>query len=144
MLRLRLLPALAAVALSAGGCDDRTPTVSECYPSADACGDIQLEAQVLLFSAVGGDREQGQALYAQHCASCHGLDGKGTGPAAVIDMTNPSWQANYTDNRIRATVLSGRGMRMPAIALPDDPLRDLISYVRTLERDPSAPAASPY
>ncbi|GHC93144.1 hypothetical protein GCM10007320_43790 [Pseudorhodoferax aquiterrae] len=35
---------------------------------------------------------QGQALYAQHCAACHGADGRGQGPLAAAQ---PVWPPNF-------------------------------------------------
>lgn len=35
------------------------------------------------------DIAAGQALYAQHCATCHGLDGVGNGPMAPILLVQP-------------------------------------------------------
>jgi mono/diheme cytochrome c family protein len=34
-------------------------------------------------------REGGRALFARHCASCHGTDGKGAGPAAAALKAPP-------------------------------------------------------
>ena len=34
--------------------------------------------------------ERGKVLFVQHCASCHGTDGKGNGPVAASLKTRPS------------------------------------------------------
>jgi len=34
--------------------------------------------------------EKGRRLYVRHCAACHGIDGKGNGPAAASLKTAPS------------------------------------------------------
>ena len=52
-------------------------------------------AAFVLFPAVssgqGKDRfERGRKLYVQYCASCHGMDAKGTGPVASQLKTAPS------------------------------------------------------
>jgi len=42
-------------------------------------------------SGQGKDRlERGRKLYVQYCASCHGMDAKGTGPVAADLKTAPS------------------------------------------------------
>lgn len=40
-------------------------------------------------SHAGSARTSGRALFQQHCASCHGDDGKGAGPAAVAFKVQP-------------------------------------------------------
>nr|WP_137700822.1 cytochrome c [Marimonas lutisalis] len=35
------------------------------------------------------DAGEGQRLYEQHCATCHGLDGKGAGPMASVLLVQP-------------------------------------------------------
>jgi mono/diheme cytochrome c family protein len=52
-------------------------------------------AAFVLFPAVsagqGKDRlERGRKLYVQYCASCHGMDAKGSGPVAAELKTAPS------------------------------------------------------
>lgn len=106
-------------------------TVSRCYP-ADACGSLQYGSQPLVFTATGGDPNNGQTLYQQRCTSCHGVDGKGTGQVGQGDFTDPNWHTRFTDNQIRLTVRHGRGMAMPAAPLADDKMRDLIAYLRTM------------
>lgn len=41
------------------------------------------------------EREAGQRLYAQHCASCHGSTGRGDGPAADSMRRTPSDLTRY-------------------------------------------------
>jgi len=40
--------------------------------------------------AADTDSEQGKAIYLQHCASCHGVDGEGNGPLAAVLTTPPA------------------------------------------------------
>jgi len=45
---------------------------------------FSLSAPLSNAGAQGKDKnERGQKLFAQYCASCHGVDGKGSGPAAA-------------------------------------------------------------
>ena len=61
----------------------------------------------------GGINEQAQNMFMTVCATCHGADGKGTGPAAESlttkprNYTDPAWQASVTDDDLRKTILVG-------------------------------------
>jgi cytochrome c553 len=52
-------------------------------------------------------------IFATRCATCHGTDGKGTGPAAAAlnpkprDYTNEEWQKSVTDEQIAKTIVKG-------------------------------------
>lgn len=98
------------------------------------------------FTAVGqGDARRGKALYASHCASCHGAEGeggKGTGvtfsrprnlPIMAPALNNPGFLASASDAQIRSTILAGRaGTPMPAFAskLSAQAADDLVAYIR--------------
>ncbi len=41
-------------------------------------------------AAAAQDREAGRALFERHCATCHGLDGQGTGPMAPALLIQPT------------------------------------------------------
>ena len=53
------------------------------------------------------------ARFTSMCATCHGEDGRGDGPAAPNltvkprDYTDPKWQASVTDDQIRQIILLG-------------------------------------
>jgi mono/diheme cytochrome c family protein/rhodanese-related sulfurtransferase len=54
---------------------------------------------------VAGDVARGEALYALHCAACHGEEGQGTrGPA----LANPVFLATASDAFLRETIAAGR------------------------------------
>ena len=40
--------------------------------------------------AMAQDADAGAAVYARHCATCHGLEGKGGGPMAPILLLQPT------------------------------------------------------
>ncbi|MCA0940156.1 cytochrome c [Salipiger pacificus] len=42
-----------------------------------------------LGAALAQDADRGAALYTEHCATCHGLDGRGDGPMAGVLMIKP-------------------------------------------------------
>jgi mono/diheme cytochrome c family protein len=89
----------------------------------------------------------GRALYATHCAACHGAEGRGDGPSAAGLATKP---ANLTEGRLLNhvpdeflhSVVRGGGAAeglaptMPAFGayLGDAQIRQVVAYVRTLAR----------
>ena len=52
-------------------------------------------------------------MFATVCATCHGSEGKGDGPAAVSlnpkprNYSDPAWQGSVTDDDIKKTILLG-------------------------------------
>jgi mono/diheme cytochrome c family protein len=74
---------------------------------------------------------QGEIMFFQVCAQCHGLDGSGRGP--VSDTLNPKprnytdakWQASVTDEEIKKTILlGGAGVGKSAMMPPNPKLKD--------------------
>ena len=56
---------------------------------------------------------QAAAMFAQTCAVCHGMNGKGDGQMAQNlnpkprDYTDPAWQASVTDEQIKTIIMEG-------------------------------------
>ncbi len=83
---------------------------------------------------------EGEGLYTQRCASCHGVTGAGDGAYARSltklppEIASVGWQAEHSDEDIANVVLNG----IPGSAMP--PARDLtpaeaaslVAYLRTL------------
>jgi high-affinity iron transporter len=83
---------------------------------------------------------EGEGLYTQRCASCHGVTGAGDGAYARAltklppEIGSLAWQMEHSDEEILSAVVNG----IPASAMP--PARDLsaqdaasiVAYVRTL------------
>jgi mono/diheme cytochrome c family protein len=104
-------------------------------------------------AAPTADVRAGQALYATHCAACHGETGQGDGPSAAGFATKP---ANLTDGRVLnplpdeflASVIRGGGPAeglsptMPPFGrlLSETQLQQVIRYVRSLARPAFDPA----
>jgi mono/diheme cytochrome c family protein len=100
----------------------------------------------------GGAREASQAekMFATVCATCHGIDGTGKGPAAETlnpkprDYTDPTWQASVTDDHLRETILKGgqavgKSPMMPGQPqLKDHPevLDELVQLIRKFGKHP--------
>jgi mono/diheme cytochrome c family protein len=89
-------------------------------------------------------------LFAQHCRKCHGADGTGSparAPLARIpNFTDASWQARRSDARLVASILDGRGEKMPSWRdkVSAEEARGLVAYIRTLApRADKPPAKEP-
>lgn len=89
----------------------------------------------------------GRTVYDQHCASCHGGQGDGNGPASVWLFPKPRnfaaglfkiqstpMGALPTDDDLFQTVTRGMpGSSMPAFSyLPEQERRDVVQYIKTL------------
>ena len=81
------------------------------------------------------EEARGAKVFQANCARCHyptttqGM--KGPGLQAITKVKAMPSGAPPTEERLAATILRGRGM-MPATALNDDELRDLLAYIHTL------------
>lgn len=88
---------------------------------------------------VDGSSERGAPLYREHCSSCHGERGEGTGIATSI--SHPNFHRDTSDGYLRHTIEFGRqGTPMRSFRdLPSQALDDLVAFVRTLEHEPERP-----
>ena len=83
---------------------------------------------------------EGEGLYLQRCASCHGLSGEGDGPQAPAltrlppELASSAWQVERSDARIAEVIRHGiPGSAMPPSRdLPDSDVVKLVAFVRTL------------
>ncbi|WP_026370740.1 CopD family protein [Kallotenue papyrolyticum] len=84
----------------------------------------------------------GKAIYERSCASCHGLSGRGDGPAAATlpglpaDFTIPHF-ATHTDAQVFEWIKNGKpGTAMPAFGdqLSEEEIWQVITYLRELYR----------
>jgi mono/diheme cytochrome c family protein len=82
-----------------------TPTPTAASPApADTTG-----------SGGGGSAAEAQAalIFKSRCSTCHGMDGRGNGPAAITlnpkprNYTDPAWQKSVTDDHIREIIVKG-------------------------------------
>jgi mono/diheme cytochrome c family protein len=93
-----------------------------------------------------GSVTNGKVLYGKYCSTCHGVDGKGVGPASVYLLPKPrdftqgifKFQSTPvgslpTDQDLQRTILKGMpGSGMPSWdRLSDSERTDLIEYVKT-------------
>jgi mono/diheme cytochrome c family protein len=110
------------------------------------------KARLPPFPSSGAAREKGKALYALHCAICHGQGGGGDGPMAKLhaertrraplDLTDPVVQEAMTDGEIFWKVPTGYRLGdtviMPAFAgqMPEADRWSLVHFVRSLAAKP--------
>jgi len=92
-----------------------------------------------------GDPVEGEKQFQQLCSACHGPDAKGL-PNLGKDLTTSEFAMGKTDEELVEFVKTGRpsgdplnttGIDMPPRggnpALTDEQIKDIVSYVRTLE-----------
>jgi alcohol dehydrogenase (cytochrome c) len=99
-------------------CDDRSVMLSSRFRSLRRavglalCGRFALIAIACpLVCFAQSTAEHGQALYTQHCATCHGATAEG---GSAPDLTNPRWHAQASDEQIDRVIRDG----VPARAMP--------------------------
>ena len=82
-------------------------------------------------AAQAGDVNKGSELYRQHCANCHGQDGRPVFPMAP-DFSNPT-SLMKPDPSLLQLIRAGKGA-MPAYQglLRDREILDIVAYLRTL------------
>lgn len=145
---MRLASPIALIALLlAAGCGERRElrewTPADHQPAPEGAG-VPDEAE---------PPPVGASLFAVHCATCHGLEGRGDGPGAppmatVPDLTDPARAARRSDVEVEVLIRSGRGF-MPGFegSIPPEGIRALVSHVRTLAPpaavDPAPEAPAP-
>ena len=76
------------------------------------------------------------SLYAKHCASCHGKDGRSKTFKAKFNharnLTEPGWQEAVSDERIFNSIANGRGKNMPSFSkkMSEAEIDSLVLFVR--------------
>lgn len=95
-------------------------------------------------SALTASAADVQALWGQHCASCHGKDGKGQTKAGkkagVKDQTDAAYQTGLTDEKMFKAVKEGlkedgkEKMKPFAEKLKDDEIKSLVAHVRSFKK----------
>ena len=92
----------------------------------------------------GGPERAADALFSVSCASCHGRDGRGRGEqrppgAQMPDFTDQGFQAQRSDEQLRAVIRDGRGLMPPfSKQLNEQGLSVLLDRVRRFAAPPSA------
>lgn len=91
---------------------------------------------IFLFSLSAYSAPRGDELFARHCSSCHGLDGKG-GVGVPISM--PSFIDSVSDRYLSVTIRHGRpGRIMPEFkTLSDAQVKAIVMYLRSWSGKPA-------
>jgi mono/diheme cytochrome c family protein len=88
----------------------------------------------LLWSPAPALAQSGQDIFNNHCAMCHGTDGRGNGPAAAAlnpppaDFHTASFWQNTSRAQITETIEDGRG-QMPSFNLSPSQIKAVIDYM---------------
>jgi len=106
---------------------------------------------------IPGNPSHGRRLFEQYCVACHGANGEGaqgTGvtfsrprnlPIMAPALHNPGFLAAAPDAMIKATLMKGRqGTPMVSFlkqGLKEKDIDDIVSYVRSFEKQPLAKSA---
>lgn len=121
-----------AIACSSEG-DSRAPASSDAKPAATASANTVTPAMI----------ERGREIYKATCVPCHGLTGKGDGPAAGVlkppprDHTDYAYMSTLTDKGIADVIKMGGAIKGRPL-MPSHPqfgaadLDALVAHIRTL------------
>jgi cytochrome c5 len=90
-------------------------------------------------------------LYDLDCALCHGATGDGKTDLGkdmqltMMDWTDPKALAGWSDQAIFDAIRKGKGKMPPedTSRAKDDEVKALVTYIRHLAKDQTAPAAQP-
>lgn len=84
------------------------------------------------------------ANWEEHCASCHGTDGRGETKMGkklkIGNMTDPAYQAKFTDEQAAKAIKDGvkdekgKSRMKPVEGLSDDDIQALVARVRSLKQ----------
>ena len=114
--RLLLIPAILFTAVSAA-----VYGLAQTHPAKDEAASAPLGAPV------AADRGNGQRLFAENCASCHGEGGTGGGVGPRLAGSGIS------QDDARAKIQTGSGV-MPADLVKGQDLEDVLAYLETIVR----------
>jgi mono/diheme cytochrome c family protein len=106
---------------------------------------IAISATVFVLKTVSASANNARAaakLYAKHCVSCHGTDGRSKTSKGKYsharDLTDGQWQDEVSDERLFNSIMNGRNVRgnMPGFSdkLKTKEAESLVTLVRGLRR----------
>jgi mono/diheme cytochrome c family protein len=114
--RLLLIPAILFTVVSAA-----VYSLAQTHPAKDEAASAPLGAPV------AADSGNGERLFAEKCASCHGEGGTGGGVGPRLAGSGISQDA------ARARIQTGSGV-MPADLVEGQDLEDVLAYLKTIAR----------
>ncbi|MEQ1564828.1 MAG: cytochrome c [Myxococcota bacterium] len=96
---------------------------------------------LLSLTAARAAPEPGREIYVAKCQSCHGVEGRGDGPAARAlpkrprDFTSPAFWSSTTDDQVRAVIANGLpGTIMRGFPMPRSQQDELLAYLRSFQQ----------
>jgi cytochrome c6 len=107
-----------------------------CFAVALAGGSPEVSGTAAAAPQSNGDAA---AIYARHCAKCHGKDGRAKTFKAKFnkarDLTDPAWQRHVTDEGIFNSIMQG-GDKMPSFKkkLSEAQVESLVALIRGMKR----------
>lgn len=127
--RLAALVCASALLCGCGDSDELRPSAATLDLSAVTDGYGGLE--IARLEADADAMEVAGQLFAAHCASCHGPDGRGS--KGVTDLTQGRFNYGATEADIRSTIALGRKSEMPSMGrdLGEVELGQVVAYVRS-------------
>ena len=119
-----------------------TPEARHFMVDVDGASGKVTHKEEISIQKIAGDATRGKVVFEKNCMTCHGSDGKGTGPMGPL-LTPPA--ADYTSERTRLktdaellhTIQEGRpgtAMRSFKPWLSKQEMRDVLAYVRLLSK----------
>ncbi|MEZ4255804.1 MAG: cytochrome c [Polyangiales bacterium] len=136
---------MALSLLAASACGE-TPTLREWQPTDHAQpAEANVDPARVAADAPSEPLPQGEslaraaaALYRMSCAPCHGMEGRGDGPAkpegaTIRSFADAAFQSSNTDEALAAVIADGRGL-MPKFGTQINPdgIHALVVHIRSL------------
>lgn len=148
MLGMRSVLALLVVVVACGKNTEPPPPTSGSPMAQPESGPTGKRGGGAPAAAADGIPEQSRQMFATVCATCHGADGTGNGPAAANlnpkprNYTDAAWQASVTDDELKKTILKGGQAVGKSAMMPGNPqleqqpdvLEGLVKIVRGFKK----------
>ncbi|HEV2208460.1 MAG TPA: cytochrome c [Verrucomicrobiae bacterium] len=105
---------------------------------------VTIALAAFALAALSASAAGGKALYGEHCAKCHGADGKGNTKMGqklgAKDYTDAKVQADLKDEAATKAIKEGlkekdgKVLMKPAEGLSDDEVKALVAYMRSFKK----------
>ena len=119
--RVLALPLLLALGCSKPS-DPSPPAPTQAPPSAATA-----TAAATADEGSGVGAAEAESIFKSRCSTCHGMEGKGNGAAAITlnpkprNYTDAAWQKSVTDDHLREVILKGGAAVGKSPLMPPNP-----------------------